>query len=86
MNYRKNVLFYRMQLGGPNKYTHMKIEELLAKKLSQEIDLQVLTDLLKGVDTPEEEIKKHVDSMTEKHEIEIDRELKGGDKGIHKID
>ena len=64
----------------------MKIEELLAKKLSQEIDLQVLTDLLKGVDTPEEEIKKHVDSMTEKHEIEIDRELKGGDKGIHKID
>ncbi len=64
----------------------MKIEELLAKKLSQEIDLQVLTDLLKGVDTPEEEIKKHVDTMTEKHEIEIDRELKGGNNGIHKID
>ena len=73
-------------MGGPNKYTPMKIEELLAKKLSQEIDLQVLTDLLKGVDTPEEEIKKHVDTMTEKHEIEIDRDLKGGDKGIHKID
>lgn len=64
----------------------MTIEELLAKKISQEIDLQVLTDLLKGVDTLEEEIKKHVDTMTEKHEIEIDRELKGGDKGIHKID
>ena len=78
--------FIGCSLGGPNKYTHMKIEELLAKKLSQEIDLQVLTDLLKGVDAPEEEIKKHVDTMTEKHEIEIDRELKGGDKGIHKID
>ena len=64
----------------------MKIEELLAKKISQEIDLQVLTNLLKGIDASEEEIKKHVDSMTEKHEIEIDRELKGGDKGIHKID
>lgn len=64
----------------------MTIEELLAKKLSQEIDLQVLTGLLKGIDASEEEIKKHVDSMTEKHEIEIDRELKGGDKGIHKID
>jgi hypothetical protein len=64
----------------------MKIEELLAKKLSQEIDLQVLTNLLKGIDASEEEIKKHVDSITEKHEIEIDRELKGGDKGIHKID
>ena len=64
----------------------MKIEELLAKKLSQEIDLQVLTNLLKGIEASEEEIKKHVDSMTEKHEIEIDRELKGGDKGIHKID
>lgn len=64
----------------------MTIEELLAKKLSQEIDLQVLTLLLKGIDASEEEIKKHVDSMTEKHEIEIDRELKGGDKGIHKID
>ena len=64
----------------------MTIEELLAKKLSQEIDLQVLTNLLKGIDASEEEIKKHVDSMTEKHEIEIDRELKGGDKGIHKID
>ena len=64
----------------------MTIEELLAKKLSQEIDLQVLTNLLKGIEASEEEIKKHVDSMTEKHEIEIDRELKGGDKGIHKID
>ena len=64
----------------------MKIEELLAKKISQEIDLEVLTNLLKGIGTPEDEIKKHVDSMTEKHEIEIDRELKGGDKGIHKID
>lgn len=64
----------------------MRIEELLAKKLSQEIDLEVLTNLLKGIDASEEEIKKHVDSMTEKHEIEIDRELKGGDKGIHKID
>ena len=64
----------------------MTIEELLAKKLSQEIDLQVLTNLLKGIDASEEEIKKHVDSITEKHEIEIDRELKGGDKGIHKID
>ena len=73
-------------MGGPKKYTHMKIEEPLAKKLSQEIDLQVLTNLLKGIDASEEEIKKHVDSMTEKHEIEIDRELKGGDKGIHKID
>ena len=78
--------FIGCSLGGPNKYTPMKIEELLAKKLSQEIDLEVLTNLLKGVDTPEEEIKKHVDTMTEKHEIEIDRELKGGDKGIHKID
>ena len=64
----------------------MTIEELLAKKLSQEIDLQVLTNLLKGIDASEEEIKKHVDSMTEKHEIEIDRELKGGNNGIHKID
>lgn len=64
----------------------MRIEELLAKKLSQEIDLEVLTNLLKGIDASEEEIKKHVDTMTEKHEIEIDRELKGGDKGIHKID
>jgi hypothetical protein len=73
-------------LGGPKKYIQMTIEELLAKKLSQEIDLQVLTNLLKGIDASEEEIKKHVDSMTEKHEIEIDRELKGGDKGIHKID
>ena len=64
----------------------MRIEELLAKKLSQEIDLEVLTNLLKGIDASEEEIKKHVDSMTEKHEIEIDRELKGGNNGIHKID
>jgi hypothetical protein len=72
------VHFFRAELGGSKK--------IHTNDNSQEIDLQVLTNLLKGIDASEEEIKKHVDSITEKHEIEIDRELKGGDKGIHKID
>lgn len=64
----------------------MTIEELLAKKLSQEIDLEILTGLLKGVNVSDEEIKEHIDEMTKKQEIELDRDLKGGDKGIHKVD
>ena len=83
---KPSFIFLERSWVEAKKYIQMTIEELLAKKLSQEIDLQVLTNLLKGIDASEEEIKKHVDSMTEKHEIEIDRELKGGNNGIHKID
>lgn len=64
----------------------MTIEELLAKKLSQEIDLEILKGLLKGVNVSDEEVKGHIDEMTKKQEIELDRDLKGGDKGIHKVD
>lgn len=64
----------------------MTIEELLAKKLSQEIDIEILTGLLKGVDTPDEEIKGHVDTLRRNLNNELERDLLGGIKKIHKTE
>ena len=62
----------------------MTIEELLAKRLSQEIDCEVLAELLKGVDTPEQEIETHVNILRKNSDTDIQRDWLGGNDGIHK--
>lgn len=61
----------------------MTIEELLAKRLSQEIDCEVLAELLKGVDTPEQEIENHVNILRKNFDTDIQRDWLGGNNGIH---
>lgn len=62
----------------------MTIEELLAKKLSQEIDIEIMTGLLRGIDTPDEEIKGHVDTLRRNLDNALERDLLGGNEKIHK--
>ena len=61
----------------------MTVEELLAKKLSNEIDIDVLTEVMKSAEVPQSEIEKHVDILRKNSDLQIERELLGGKNKIH---
>ena len=61
----------------------MTVEELLAKKLSNEIDVQVLTEVLKQANISEEEIQLNIEKLINSQDIEFERQFMGGKKQIH---
>lgn len=61
----------------------MTVEELLAKKLSDEIDVEILTMLFKGAGMYEKEIEKYTNNFRKNSEDALERELLGGKNKIH---
>lgn len=61
----------------------MKIEDILAKNISNEIDVQILKNILKAAKTPKKEIYEHISTLRKKNEIDMERNLMGGSKTIH---
>ena len=61
----------------------MTVEELLAKKLSNEIDVQILTEVLKQANVSEQEIQVNIEKLTNSQDIEFERQFMGGTKQIH---
>lgn len=61
----------------------MTVEELLAKTLSNEIDVQVLTEVLKQANVSEEEIQVSVEKLMNSQDIQFERQFMGGTKQIH---
>lgn len=61
----------------------MTVEELLAKKLSNEIDVQVLTEVLKQANVSEEEIQVNIEKLIDSQDTEFERQFMGGTKQIH---
>ena len=61
----------------------MTVEELLSKKISNEIDIQILQNMLKSAKVPKEERKKHIEQMVKNQDIEMERYILGGNKNIH---
>ena len=61
----------------------MTVEELLAKKLSNEIDVQVLTEVLRQANVSEEEIQVNVEKLIDSQDTEFERQFMGGTKQIH---
>jgi len=56
----------------------MTVEELLAKKLSNEIDVQVLTEVLRTANVSEEEIQVNIEKLIDSQEYrdeDMDRKL-----------
>lgn len=61
----------------------MTVEELLAKKMSDEIDVEILTMLLKGAGMYEKEIEKYTNNFRKNSEDALEREILGGKNKIH---
>ncbi len=61
----------------------MTVEELLAKKLSNEIDIQILTEVLKQANVSEHEIQVNIENLINSQDIEFERQFMGGTKQIH---
>lgn len=61
----------------------MTVEELLAKKLSNEIDVQILTEVLKQANVSEQEIQVNIENLINSQDIEFERQFMGGTKQIH---
>ena len=64
----------------------MTVEELLCKKISNEIDIQIMEEILKSAKVPKKERIKALDNMRKGHEGNLEREILGGSKVIHGID
>ena len=61
----------------------MSVEELLAKKLSNEIDVQILTEVLKQANVSEQEIQVNIEKLMNSQDIQFERQFMGGTKQIH---
>ena len=61
----------------------MTVEELLAKKLSNEIDVQVLTEVLRTANVSEEESQVNIENLINSQDIQFERQFMGGTKQIH---
>ncbi len=61
----------------------MTVEELLAKKISDEIDVQVLTEVLRTANVSEEEIQVNIEKLIDSQDTEFERQVMGGTKQIH---
>lgn len=64
----------------------MTVEELLSKKISNEIDIQIMEEILKSAKVPKKERIKALDNMRKGHEGNLEREILGGSRVIHGID
>lgn len=62
------------------------VEDLLSKKISNEIDIQIMEEMLKSAKVPKKERIKALDNMRKGHEGNLEREILGGSKVIHGID
>lgn len=62
------------------------VEDLLSKKISNEIDIQTLKELLKSAKVPKEERKEYIGQMVKRQDIEMERYVLGGSEVIHGID
>ena len=61
----------------------MTVEELLAKKLSNEIDIEILTEVLKQANVSEEEIQVNIEKLIDSQDTEFERQFMGGKNKIH---
>jgi hypothetical protein len=61
----------------------MTVEELLAKKISDEIDVEILTKLFKGIGMYEKEIEEYANNFRKNSEDALEREILGGKNKIH---
>ena len=64
----------------------MTVEELLSKKISNEIDIQIMEEILKSAKVPKKERIKALDNMRKGHEGNLEREILRGSRVIHGID
>jgi hypothetical protein len=65
---------------------YMTVEELLSIKISNEIDIQIMDNMLKSAKVPKKERIKALENMRKEHEGNLEREILGGSKVIHGID
>ena len=64
----------------------MTVEELLAKKISNEIDIQIMERMMKTSNVlSKENVKKTISKMIEKQNMELERAFVGGTKEIHNV-
>ncbi len=76
-----------MNLVEIKKYiVYMTVEELLSIKISNEIDIQIMENMLKSAKVPKKERIKALENMRKGHEGNLEREILGGSKVIHGID
>jgi hypothetical protein len=61
----------------------MTVEELLAKKISDEIDVEILTKLFKGIGMYEKKIEEYANNFRKNSEDALEREILGGKNKIH---
>ena len=53
----------------------MTVEDLLAKKLSNEIDIEILIGVMKSANVPDLEIEEHVNILRKNLDNALDREF-----------
>ena len=64
----------------------MTVEDLLAKKLSNEIDIEILIGVMKSANVPDLEIEEHVNILRKNLDNALDREFFFGKEQSNMID
>ena len=61
----------------------MTIEELLTRKISNEIDIELMKRVMKSTKVSKQGVRGIIDKLVEEQNLKLERELLGGKNKIH---